>query len=338
MTNETIKAIVTAESSISHSCILSEEETRTRKEGNTSALRRETLISYATETDFDDDDEPIEKTVMHSYRMPIVSGNSIRGIGRQLLITDTIDDVLGFDFGEIAAMDLPAMNAKKMAAYTAQLFYKGGITPAGCQMVLSEAGAYDNVMNTLPFLDLLGGVYGNHHFTGSLRVGSFVPVTKETWQVYKDVFPDTEEPSLTLDELNESLQVVRYTRMDTSRNNSEGSGLDDNTKMIFGSEVIPAGTKFFYIASCASQNEGTQLAFRAMHTLLARYGFVGGMVSRGHGRVHFSFLEPEKMQDALPKYHAYLTAHEKEILDALRNFPRSFQFTVSEDKKKGAKK
>lgn len=173
MTNETIKAIVTAESSISHSCILSEEETRTRKKGNTSALRRETLISYATETDFDDDDEPIEKTVMHSYRMPIVSGNSIRGIGRQLLITDTIDDVLGFDFGEIAAMDLPAMNAKKMAAYTAQLFYKGGITPAGCQMVLSEAGAYDNVMNTLPFLDLLGGVYGNHHFTGSLRARKF---------------------------------------------------------------------------------------------------------------------------------------------------------------------
>lgn len=338
MTNETIKAIVTAESSISHSCILSEEEQRTRKEGNVAMLRRETLISYATETEFDDDDEPIEKTVMHSFRMPIVSGNSIRGIGRQLLISDSIDDVLGFDFSTIAEMDLPAMNARKMAAYTAQLFYKGGITPAGSQMILSEAGAYDNVMNALPFLDLLGGVYGNHHFTGSLRVGSFVPVTKETWRVYQDAFPDMEEPSLTLDELNESLKVSRYTRMDTSSKNSEGSGLDDNTKGIFGAELIPAGTKFFYLASCVSPNQGTQLAFYAMHALLARYGFVGGMASRGHGRVHYDFLDAEKVQDSLPRYHEFLEAHKKNIWDALRNFPRNFQFTVPEDKKKGAKK
>lgn len=352
MNIEKIKAIVTAESPIAHSVVLSQEEDLRIKNdpdtpGNFTWLRRENFIGTKTWMEENDDGEMEQKSESNIFALPIVSGNAVRGVGRQLLMNHTFDDVLDINIGEIANDAGLGAGAAKYAAYAVQLFYKGGATPGGGKITYAKAGEYDKILRALPFLDLMGGVYGMHHFDSTMRVHAFIPVVKETWELFHEEFPDIKKPAMTASEMNESTNEERYTKHELAKTKSEGNGLMDEeqvmktdkeaqTAMIYGTETIPTGTKFYFETVCISENDGTQKAFRAFNALLAQHGYVGGMSAKGHGKVRYSF--DEDLSDAIKDYDEYLLAHKDEIIESISKIATTFKFTVGKtDEKKDGK-
>ena len=263
------------------------------------------------------------------YQVPVISGNGLRGLGRRLLFDFTLD------FLEIKIGDLVSKQIEARALL--QFLRGGGLTAKSTSVLPVTPGTFAELRRKLPMLDLLGGVFKGHHFGGSCNVGILVPLTDETRRHLDSVMPEELEIELAemLPDLLHSGEegtnpVVKYGRMAEEEKNEE------KEQMIYGSEVIPAGIKFFSYNTCTSENEGTLLAFKAMFALLQQHGYVGGMSSKGHGQMAFDFRltnaaewtdahDPMNPSEALTAYASYLEGHKEDIIAALTSIPRVLQ-------------
>lgn len=345
MNIEKMNAIVTAKSSIAHGQILSEQASKSRKVKNFNRLARETFVSYVPiyeEEDVLEDGKKtgkkqvVERKDLATFDLPIISGNSIRGEARTLLTQFTYDDVLDLDILKIATDQKLGKSAERLARFTLQLLYKGGVTPGKCKIEYTPCGMYEKITNAIPTLSLLGGVMGAHHFSGALRVSSMIPATAETFEMFKSEFPNEKKPDLLALTLNRSTNQSRYAKHESVVTSNEGNGLTDDTdiersktKMLFGQETIPAGTRFYFMTECTSDNEGTLLAYRAFNALLARHSYVGAMSGKGHGRVTYEF--DTDLSHALEDYEKYLVAHKDTIVEAISQIPANFRFKIQKD-------
>jgi hypothetical protein len=264
--------------------------------------------------------------------VPVVSGNSIRGIGRSLLMRHSIEDVLDLDFEEI----FPKMT-KAQIRYLTMVFYKGGVTPAGSKNDGAvKVGTYKEVQDNIPWLDLLGGVYIVHHFDSSAKIGILVPATEETQDLYTNKF-DYRPDLPTLASLK--TEVVRHTRKQDAQDAAEfvfdkenDDSSDNKAAAMYFHNVLPAGTEFYTYNVCNTDNEGTALAFKAMFALLKRYSYIGGMTGRGYGHVEFD-LEDFDAAKALQDYDKFLIGHKEQIVTAIELMGNEFHYKIEKDKK-----
>lgn len=157
--------------------------------------------------------------------IPAVSGNSIRGMTRRKFV-GRILRVLGYD------SRINPLDAEK--AY----FLLAGGTLQGSRGGVSGK-EYAEVLQAMPFLELLGGSYRGIFFPGALQVGWAWPVTKETREFLKAFSPfrrelDHPEPgvqvpparALAKDKDNEALgHVYRFTRASVAGEGDEQSKL-----------------------------------------------------------------------------------------------------------------
>lgn len=321
---------VTALSSIIHSEILDEGQNP-----NVKPRRTETVVcQHNGET--------------LTLRIPVVSGNGVRGLGRRLLFDHTFAQ-LGVTVGEL----FPKQDVLARRIQTA--FRAGGVTPAGMTAKAAAPEKYKKLRDTIPMLGALGMVFHAHQFEGSSRVGFLRPYLKETASLFDPVFPmaltekiENEAPSYAEFVKDAHLQKTRYTRRSESGAIEDASGESDigveKEAMIYGSEYLPAGTILGTSSRITTDNEGAKLAFLAMYGLLSENGVVGGMSGRGHGFVSFELYEIEEGGDAkvfdasaaIANYDAYLAAHKEEIIDAIKTMPELFGY-VSKAAKKAAK-
>jgi hypothetical protein len=322
MKKSVIKGKVLALSQIVHNEIL--DMNAEKEEGAAAKFRRMPFIlenEYGSFAPFD---------------VPVISGNSIRGLGRGLLVRYSLEDVLDLNLSEIYGK-----SKAEIAKRVAFMFLKGGLTPKGASITSSaRLGAYDQVKNTLPWFGLLGGLYICHHWEGALKVDSLIPVTRETQKLKIDEFPLAEGEDLQslipLSQLRTS--AVRYARHALEKDQSEnpniskGKGTENKTAALFGTEVLAGGTTFFSSNSCISDNEGIQLAFGAMFALIGRHGYIGGMSGKGNGKVIFDFEDFDE-EKALTNYEAYLKAHKDEIIETLKLFPDAFRTSLDDNDK-----
>ncbi len=256
--------------------------------------------------------------------IPVVSGNAMRGLMRRLLVDFSLE-TLGIRIGDIIE--------KPDDAHRTLFFIRcGGVSDKGTKPERVPAGTYDRLRRALPFLSLLGGAYQGHHFEGSCKVGILIPLTQETYPIFKGVGGDADIETLPrLDDLRgitddgreaeAAYAVSRYTR----RGENEKS--ESKESMIYAFEQLPAGTRFFSFNSCTTDDVGTRLAFKAMFALLAQYGCVGGMSGRGHGRVEFDFNNLDA-SSALQEYAEYLAQHKDSIIAGLRAISTDLLFTT----------
>ena len=313
-----IKGTVFALSPIVHNEILSMDATKAAGKGNAKPQRKMSFI-------LKDGNE--EKKL----EVPVVSGNSIRGIGRRLLVDfsfDTLDTSLEELFDKVE-------DQKRVAFF----FRNGGLTPKGMSISPAAVGAYEKI-HCIPFLGLLGSVYMGHHFEGSMCVGTLLPIIKETKEFINDKDVINDEPIPTLDQITADDNIVRYTRRasdnvvveneDENKDNKE----KDKEAMIYATAVIPAGTKFYSYNTCHTDNEGVLLAFQAFFALLSNYGYIGGMSGRGHGQCKFDYSLD--VNEAISKYQEYLLQNKEEIIEAIKMIPSTFTAT-KKDKKKDKK-
>lgn len=263
-----------------------------------------------------------------------VSGNSIRGIMRTLLYRHTFQDILDIDFDELLGENSELkMSAQKRRFLTSTLA-SGGVTPKGTKLeAAAPAGEYERILRDIPMLDLFGGVYLAHHFDGCASIGNMTLRCKETQNLMGEMFDDGVVGLPALNEVN--AYDIRFTRTQSNQDASENPDMDDSeennkAKAIFGTNVLPAGTTFYWRNYCNTANEGTKLAFYAAVALLQKYASVGGMSGKGLGRVSYD-LEPD-LTNAVKGYDKYILAHKDECIEAIKSMAKHFLSSVASKK------
>lgn len=280
-------------------------------------------VPYVLQYAFDEVDTDGEETY-YIEDVPVVSGNSLRGIGRRHFIQHTLEEILDLDFDELTRDIWGDKSRVKNCRFLSMLFYKGGVSPDGMKPKDSRAGAYEEVTRALPFLDLLGGIYGAHHIEGSLKIGFLVPRTVETQELCVEKEEEKVKGLVTLKQLKNGIKTVMQVRSMPHMDQMESHD-GEKRSMPWKAIALPAGTDFYFRASCDTKHSGTMLAFRAFVAILVQHGFIGGSNRAGYGRVLYD-LKDFDIAESIMAYDEHLESHREDIIEGIRIIARDFKF------------
>lgn len=225
-------------------------------------------------------------------KVPVISGNSIRGILRDVGMYDMLQKVgYGVDkeTGEVKGLPLSAFYF---------LFSGGALSSTG------EAGInvdkFRRMKELIPLIGLFGGAIGNAIMPGKLKIGKLIPICKESLHLLPEKYRNEGAESIW-----EYCQTEMYTRKDDEKNDrirnmidpevrgllSGGTAKVDITKastaqqMMYRVESIAAGTQFYWKVTL---EDATDIEFEAfVNTLLvfSKAPYLGGRSAVGHGEI-----------------------------------------------------
>ena len=225
-----------------------------------------------------------------SEEVPIISGNSIRGILRDKGMMYMLRR-LGYGVNE----ETNEVDGLSLAAFYF-LFSGGALTKSGRGIDVDEGRRW---RETIPLVAVFGGAMGNQTMPGKLKVGKLIPVCAET----RHLLPERYQKQATAS-VWEMCQREAYTRRDDEKNEnmryliapqdrlllqSEWSGEkkapDHKQQMRFFVETLCAGTMFFWEVA---MDDATDLEFEAFLSCIVQWGrapYIGGKSSVGHGKM-----------------------------------------------------
>lgn len=233
--------------------------------------------------------------------VPVISGNSIRGILRDVGMRHFCR-ALGY--GENGA-------GLSLAAF--HFLFSGGALTKDKTRGLDETGARA-LRELIPLVGLFGGAMGNKILPGKLKIGKAIPICAETLHLlpapYCNVNPvsiwdylQEEMYTRTDDAKNEHLQAliaprVRTLLLDAARAKSEkedaGKPQDDtgqHQQMRYYVETFAAGTQFYWKVVL---DDPTEVEFEAFITTLVEFSklpYLGGKSGTGLGEVAITFAK-----------------------------------------------
>lgn len=300
------EGVVTALSSISHN--------GGEISGNMSRLRREKFV------------QPDGKIA----EVPIISGNAIRGILRDVGMYHMLSS-LGYGI----AQDGKVIGLPLKAFYF--LFSGGSLTSTNSEKVNIEA--FRKMKTMIPLVSLFGGAVGNSIIPGKMDCGKMYPIAKETAHLVPEKF--LTDNLLSVWDL---CQVETYTRRDDAKNDrllhmlqqkqlvantlfqeDEIQEVSTRQQMIYNVETIVAGTRFYWQVVL---RDITDIELDAFLTALIYFGktpTVGGKSATGLGQVKIHFDKwieidshahvkgTEVNMRLLDKYNNHLKEHSDEI-------------------------
>lgn len=306
----TFEGIVTAVTSIIHN--------GGEQNGISSMLRREKFVQP---------DGSVEK-------IPVISGNSIRGILRDVGMYDMLQRV-GYgveDDGTVTGLPLSAFYF---------LFSGGALSSTGENGINIER--FRKMKELIPLIGVFGGAIGNAIMPGKIKIGKLIPICRETLHLIPTKYQNHNAESIW-----EYCQTEMYTRRDDEKNDrvrgmidgnvraliSGGASKTDITKastaqqMMYRIESLAAGTQFYWKITV---DDPTQIEFESIiNTLLAfsKSPYLGGRSSVGHGEVSIkmdNWVEIDSRANLqgkeidLPLLKAYLT-HLEQNKEEIRQF------------------
>lgn len=237
--------------------------------------------------------------------VPIVSGNSLRGILRDRGMLHMLR-CLGYgvdeETGEVRGLPLPAFYF---------LFSGGALTSKGGRgLDVDEARRWRNL---IPLVALFGGAMGNQIMPGKAKIGKAIPVCQETEHLIPERFIDGGK----IDSIWEYCQEEAYTRRDDEKNEKlrqliapeerkllEADAAAKRKKSRSGDEVgetgqkqqiryyvetLAAGTRLFWDITLDDVNDVEFEAFCVTLAEFARFPYIGGKSGVGHGKVAVHF-------------------------------------------------
>lgn len=260
-----LEGIVTALSSISHN--------GGERNGTITQLRREKFV----------------QTNGKVARVPVVSGNAIRGILRDRGMFSMLRQ-LGYgvneESGEVKGLPLNAFYF---------LFSGGALTSTGSGEL--EIKYFRDMRETIPLISLFGGAVGNMIMPGKMKIGKLIPMCTETAHLIPERFlPET------LQTVWEYCQTEMYTRRDDEKNDRVRSlisrpALHEGTEtlpeekkhtpqqMKYDIETMAAGTQFFWKIVLEDVSDVEFEAFLSAILDFSKSPNVGGKSAVGHGEI-----------------------------------------------------
>jgi CRISPR type IV-associated protein Csf2 len=258
--------------------------------GINSKLRREKIIQS---------DGSVEE-------VPIISGNSIRGLLRDrgmFHMLKTLGYGVNEETGEVRGLSLAAFYF---------LFSGGALTKTGSRgLDIDEARRWRDL---IPLVAIFGGAMGNQIMPGKVKVGKAIPICSETAHLLPERFVDGNE----LKSIWDLCQEEAYTRRDDEKSEKlrqliapqvrgllEAKATEERKKlgtsedvteetgqkqqMRYYVETLAAGTRLFWEITL---DDVTDLEFEAFAVCLAEFGrwpYIGGKSGVGHGKVAVKF-------------------------------------------------
>ena len=260
-----LEGTMTALSSVSHI-----GETR----GITSLLRREKIAQP---------DNTVEE-------IPVVSGNSLRGIFRDAGMMHMLQ-VLGYGVDPSSGM----IDGVPLSAFYF-LFSGGALTKSSRGIDVDEARRWREL---IPLVALFGGAMGNQIMPGKMKIGKLYPICNET----AHIIPERFEP-LCNTSVWELCQQEAYTRRDDEKNENlrflisgqdqlllqaerkgEIEKPDHKQQMRYFVETLCAGSMFFWDVTLLDVSDVEFEAFLTTMTQWGRAPYIGGKSGTGHGKV-----------------------------------------------------
>lgn len=278
--------------------------------------------------------------------IPIISGNSLRGILRDRGMLHMLR-ALGYDTddesGEVPGLSLPAFHF---------LFSGGTLTKDSARgLDIDQARCWREL---IPLVSIFGGAMGNQIMNGKCKIGKAIPICQETIHLLPPRFMD----GLKIESIWELCQEEAYTRRDDEKNENlrrliapktrkllengaraerQKRGTDKDVRdrdeqkqqMRYYVETLCAGTRFFWDITL---DDVTDLEFEAFAAALGEFGrlpYIGGSSRVGHGKVAIRFddwieinprIAPIGKEISLPlgsKYGAHLKEHADEIRELI---------------------
>lgn len=275
--------------------------------------------------------------------VPIISGNSIRGLLRDrgmLHMLRTLGYGINEETGEVRGLSLAAFYF---------LFSGGALTKTGNRgLDVDEARHWRDL---IPLVAIFGGAMGNQILPGKVKVGKAIPICSETAHLLPERFVDGNE----LKSIWDLCQEEAYTRRDDEKSEKlrqliapkvrgllEAKAAEERKKlgtsedvagetgqkqqMRYFVETLAAGTRLFWEVTL---DDVTDLEFEAFAVCLAefaRWPYIGGKSGVGHGKVSVKFdqwieinprLAPDGKAVGFPLGSQYM-AHLKEKAGDIR--------------------
>ncbi len=262
-----MEGVVTALTSISHN--------GGERNGTVTQLRREKFVQP---------DGRVE-------RIPVISGNAIRGILRDRGMFNMLHQIgygVNAETGEVKGLPLSAFYF---------LFSGGALVSTGNTAIDIER--YRNMRATIPLIGLFGGAAGNMIMPGKMKIGKLMPICSET----KHLIPERFVPKH-IDTIWEYCQTEMYTRRDDEKNDRvrtliQRKQLADGTtekiaetkkqsgpqQMMYNIETLAAGTKFYWKVVLEDVTDVEFEAFLATLLEFSKSPNVGGKGGVGHGEI-----------------------------------------------------
>ena len=237
--------------------------------------------------------------------IPIISGNSVRGILRDRGMLHMLRS-LGYRTEketDIPGLSLPAFDF---------LFSGGQLTSVpGRGLDIDKARRW---AEAIPLVAIFGGAMGRQIMQGKLKMGKLIPICRETAHLLPERFVEGFE----LQSIWELCQEEAYTRRDDEKNEKlrlliapetrkllEAEARKKRTKagtkddkagptgqkqqMRYLVETLAAGTRLFWDIIL---DDVTDLEFEAFAVTLAEFGrmpYIGGKSGVGHGKISIRF-------------------------------------------------
>jgi len=274
--------------------------------------------------------------------VPIISGNSLRGILRDRGMLHMLQH-LGYgvdeESGEVRGLSLAAFYF---------LFSGGALTNTGSRgLDVDQARQWREL---IPLVALFGGAMGNQIMPGKAKIGKAIPICKETAHLLPERFVDEDA----LESVWELCQEESYTRRDDEKSERlrqliapkvramledkaavqrEKAGTKSDVveetgqkqQMRYHVETIAAGTRLFWDITLDDVTDVEFEAFCVTLAQFARFPYIGGKSGVGHGKVEVHFdkwieinprLAPtgQELDFALGnRYEAHLKEHAADI-------------------------
>lgn len=227
----------------------------------------------------DDEKTSFEK---HFDTVPFISGNSIRGLLRRLVMKDFCD--------------LVGITKINKDMYH-QLFTGGNITDS---TGFEDIEKRENYVNMCPMIGLLGSAIGNMTIQGEMKVGGARLKCKENGTGEKSYW--------------ELIDLTFGTRLDSSKTEKgievDGATGEEKNQMKYEYEVFVRGSKFDSVFALITENNLLTSAFWRAMKVYKQYGYLVGNSARDSGLVDIDIEVPENA-DGL--YLDYLKENESQI-------------------------
>lgn len=207
----------------------------------------------------------------HFDWIPLIGGNSVRGVIRRIVMRDFLERI---------GVNKEAWGVEKDMYH--QLMTGGNITSS---TAFEDIELREKYIYLCPMIGLLGSAIGNMTIQGRMKTGALRPICKEHgngdvsfWETISRAFGTRSDTSKT----ERDIYIEQVTTADKSAN-----------QMKYEFEVFNTGTLFDGDFVLVSEDEILISAFWYALKLWKEFGYVGGNSARGYGKMDFQIEIPE---------------------------------------------
>lgn len=268
----------------------------------------------------------------NAIEVPVIPGNSLRGVLRDQMALQFIEDVIS-----VARQKDENWNTKNPEAHIGTLLslFSGGILSGeekgeGTPNIKIIMESY--VYPLLP-LSILGVALKKVIIPGKLKVGIGYPVTEETKSLLADLGVSPEEKVPSLQDIVHSILITR--KDDTNKvmqlrellNDIEGTpeeakSEDSAIQQRLYRQVVVPGTIFYsYIEDVIPM---TTAEWGLVLKTLQRLDKIGGRVAGGLGKIKIDIQGVSEEKESIEAYEKYIEDNLNSILEALKTNPNDF--------------